>query len=93
MKIYVVQGFVNEYPEYMEWTICAFQNEEKAKEFVEKCTLEYERIQSQMEEIDGKEGMYEFYVEDKKLLPHAYDPDFIDGSPKTEYKYFELQLL
>jgi hypothetical protein len=35
MKIYIVEGTTGEYSDRMEWIVCAFTNEQKAKAHVE----------------------------------------------------------
>lgn len=91
--IYVVQGSTGEYSDNREWMVCAFEDEEKAKEMVNDCTLEYLRIQQDLTTLDSWYYLYESLVEKNKIKPHRLDEKFEIDNTGTNYTYYPTKLI
>jgi hypothetical protein len=81
ITIYVVFGRTGEYSDAQEWTVCAFRNEEKAKELVENATrrakeIEVSRPSDYHNPIGGNE----------------YDPHMLMDYTGTTYTYGPVEL-
>jgi len=87
MKIYVIQGSTGEYSDHMEWPVCAFKDEQKAKDFVVQLTKEAQELFAASKHYLE----YEYYDSAEVGLP-PNDPDFNCYYGRFNYVYFEAEL-
>lgn len=74
-KIYVVEGSTGEYSDHDEWMVKAFTAESVAREFVEKCTEEANRVQSEIQIKTGRWYVSVTDFEEYNIAKNKYDPD------------------
>lgn len=90
MKIYVVQGSTGEYSDHREWLVCAFKEEQQAKNFVVQLTQEANTMLAKYKHrYDwkcGKSGR----MFDRELPPndHFFDCDYTGFN----YTYCDVEL-
>lgn len=97
MRIYVVQGSCGEYSNHEEWLVCAFKEEQKAKDFVIQLTQEAQALVSRYGNShyswlygDDPDPL-KFRDESEKELP-PNDPHFNFDSSGFNYTYLETDL-
>ena len=91
MKIYVIQGSTGEYSDHMEWPVCAFKDEQKAKDFIVQLTQEANAFMAQFSDsYEWYDWFYEF--ESRRFGPPPNDPKFRCDSSRFNYAYFETEL-
>ena len=81
--VYVVMGYTGEYSDNREWPVCAFFDEEKAKERV---VLAGERAR----EIFSK---YKDILWDSEIEPNEYDPHMDMDYTGTSYFYHTVEVV
>lgn len=91
--IFVIEGSTGEYLDHWEWIICAFENEDKAKEMVNKCTEEYRRIAQELDDAQKMYCDYETLVSEGLIKPHQYDPMFDIDYMGTNYTFYKTKLI
>jgi hypothetical protein len=56
MMIYIVQGTSGEYSDRTEWVVCAWSNEEVAKDHITALTSRFRELKAQLSDSDAVEA-------------------------------------
>jgi hypothetical protein len=93
MNIYVVQGSCGRYEEFEEWLVCAFKDEQKAKDFVMQLTQEGQDF---IQKYDGDFIDHKYGALDNDFKPETRfppnDKNFQWNYSGFNYTYFAVEL-
>lgn len=83
-KIFIVEGATGEYSDRKEWAVCAFEQEEKAKNLVEK-------LSGMARVVELQDDKYDMETTDAKAIL-ALDPMFSMDYTGTTYTAYEVEV-
>lgn len=81
-KVYVVEGSTGEYSDQRSWLVAAFEDENAAKDFVNKC----------QHYAPTEQSLQGLTYEDRENITNPHDPHMSISYTGTWYNYHEIPL-
>ena len=88
-KIYVVQGSTGEYSGHIEWLVCAFQDQDKAKSLVEYLSM---LARHAMQECETAGLEYHWDEQPSGKMLRLADPNACIDYTGINYEVIEVEL-